>query len=498
MPVGLSVSDVVNVSINLQPIATPARNFGALCVIGDADVIDVGSRLRQYTSLDGVAGDFGTTAPEYLAANLFFSQNPQPAVLYVGRWASGTTAGELLGGFIGTTEQATLLTTLQAIANGGFSISVDGTPHTLTGLNFTGISNLNGAATVLDTAMTAYADVVWNATIGSFIVTSHTSGPSSSVTVATNPGSGAPLATDFHFTTATGARAVAGADAETPVEAVQALAPLNADVYGLMFAAAATITDDDYLAVAAYVEGATPTHILGITTQEPAAVDGASSSDLGARLSAARYARTFWQFSSSSAYAVASMFGRAFTTDFNANNSMITLKFKQEPGVTAESLSETQAAVLDAKHGNVFVNYMNNTAIIQQGVMADGAFFDERQGSDWLQFAVQSDLYNLLYTSPTKVPQTDSGVHQLLATVEATMDRAVHNGFVAPGVWTSGFEFGLLKQGMALTRGYYCYAAPLVTQAQSDREARKAPVIQVAVKLAGAVHSAAVVINVNR
>jgi len=42
------------------------------------------------------------------------------------------------------------------------------------------------------------------------------------------------------------------------------------------------------------------------------------------------------------------------------------------------------------------------------------------------------------------------------------------------------------------------YAAPVESQSQADREARKAPVIQIAVKLAGAVHFVDVIVNVNR
>jgi hypothetical protein len=498
MPIGLSVSDVVQVSINLQPIAAPTRNFGALCIIGDSSVIDIASRIRQYTTLDGVAADFGTTAPEYLAADLFFSQSPQPSILYIGRWARTATAGQLNGAVLNSAQQAALLTTLQGITTGGMTISVDGTPHVLTNLNFSGILNLNGAATIINTALPS-ATTVWDGTLGRFEVTSHTSGGTSSVSYATDPGTGAPLATDLALTQTSGASApIAGVPSETPVAAVQAISPLNADIYGIMFAAATPPTDVQRQAVAAYIEGASPTHIYGITVQDPLAIDPTSTTDLGYLLKAANYSRTFWQYSSSSPYAVASMFGRAFTTDFSANNSVITLKFKQEPGVTAESLTETQAAAIDAKNGNVFVNYMNDRAIIQQAKMASGIFFDERQGTDWLQNQVQTDIFNLLFTSPTKIPQTDPGMHQLATTAEQSMDRAVNNGLVAPGIWTSSLEFGLLKQNQALAKGYYVFMPPVATQSQSDREARKATTMQIAAKLAGAVHDANVVINVNR
>jgi predicted transcriptional regulator len=78
------------------------------------------------------------------------------------------------------------------------------------------------------------------------------------------------------------------------------------------------------------------------------------------------------------------------------------------------------------------------------------------------------------------------------------MDAAVNNGLVAPGVWNSTLQFGLLKAFQTLPKGYYVFAPPVASQSQADREARKAPTIQCAIKLAGAVHSANVAINVNR
>ncbi|WP_201510471.1 DUF3383 family protein, partial [Escherichia coli] len=177
--------------------------------------------------------------------------------------------------------------------------------------------------------------------------------------------------------------------------------------------------------------------------------------------------------------AALSAFGRAFTVNFNGSNTTITLKFKQEPGITYETLTTNQAAALDAKNCNVFVYYQNDTAILQQGVMSSGDFFDERHGLDWLQNYVQTNLYNLLYTSITKVPQTDAGVTRLLSNVEQSMDQSVTNGLVAAGVWNGG-PIGQLDSGDTLTKGYYVYAQPISEQAQADREARKAPVIQVA------------------
>ncbi|EFS2711462.1 DUF3383 domain-containing protein [Salmonella enterica] len=267
--------------------------------------------------------------------------------------------------------------------------------------------------------------------------------------------------------------------------------------YGLGIADKEDIADDDWLKVAAAVEASGVSRILAITTSDPATMDATSTTDLAYKLKAAKYGRTFVQYSSSSKYAALSAFGRAFTVNFNGSNTTITLKFKQEPGITYETLTTDQAAALDARNCNVFVYYQNDTAILQQGVMSSGDFFDERHGLDWLQNYVQTNLYNLLYTSTTKIPQTDAGVTRLLSNVEQSMDQSVTNGLVAAGVWNGG-PIGQLDSGDTLTKGYYVYAQPLSEQAQADREARKAPVIQVACKLAGAVHFADVQINVVR
>lgn len=237
--------------------------------------------------------------------------------------------------------------------------------------------------------------------------------------------------------------------------------------------------------------------MFAVTSSDSGIIDSATTSDVASALKAAGYSRTFVQYSTKSKYAALSAFGRAFTVNFTGNNTTITLKFKTEPGVTYETLTSSQAAAVDAKNANVYVYYANDTAILQQGVMSNGDFFDERHGLDWLQNYVQTNLFNLLYTSTSKIPQTEAGITRLLTNVEMSLDQAVSNGLVAPGVWNGG-DIGQITAGDTLTKGYYVYAQPLSSQAQSDREKRRAPLIQAAIKLAGAVHYADVQINVVR
>ena len=283
---------------------------------------------------------------------------------------------------------------------------------------------------------------------------------------------------------------------ETLAQAISAVLQFT-NWYGLGIADEDELTPAEITATAAAIQASSLSRVFAVTSSDSGIIDSATTSDVASTLKAAGYSRTFVQYSTKSKYAALSAFGRAFTVNFTGNNTTITLKFKTEPGVTYETLTSAQAAAVDAKNANVYVYYANDTAILQQGVMSNGDFFDERHGLDWLQNYVQTNLFNLLYTSTSKIPQTEAGITRLLTNVEMSLDQAVSNGLVAPGVWNGG-DIGQITAGDTLTKGYYVYAQPLSSQAQSDREKRRAPLIQAAIKLAGAVHYADVQINVVR
>lgn len=497
---GLPVSRLVNVDVILTAQAARFANFNTLLILGDSDVIDVVTRIQEYGSIAEVAESFGTTAPEYLAALLWFSQSPQPDNLFIGRWARTASAGQLFGGPLPLSSQA--ITTWTAISNGGLDITVDGGAlQQLTGLDFSAETNLNGVASVIEAGLTG-ATCVYDALNKRFVITSDTTGASSEVSFAAAPtGAGSP--TDISSiaalrSTSSGAYQADGIVAETPVACVELFDnAYSSQFYGLSFAASTMPTNDQLVAVAAYIEAASPPHFFGCTTQEGGALVASSTTDLAYLMAALQYRKTTVQYSSYNPYAIVSALGRILTTNWAANNSTITVMYKQEPGVQAENLTSSQASVLQEKNCNVFVQYNNDTTIIQYGTVASGDFIDTIIGCDWLADQIQTDVYNLLYTTPTKIPQTDAGNQLLGTTIEAACIAGVNNGFLAPGQWNSA-GFGQIKQGDFLSKGYYIYVPPISSQAQADREARKSVPIQVAAKLAGAVQTVDVIVNVNR
>jgi hypothetical protein len=491
----LSVNDLVSAQVLLAPTAAPTLNFGTLLILGASPVIDVAQRFRAYSGLAAITADFGSTAPEALAATAFYSQSPQPSTCMVGRWAQAASSGVLHGGALSPTQQT--LANFTVITSGGVTFTIDGTPVNLAALSFAAVTNLNGVAAIIATALGVHGTCTWNAIYNRFEFTSSTTGATSSVSFGSAPGTGTDISALIGSTAAAGATAVAGIVSETFAQAVTTLANASNAWYGVTPAATAMPSDADLLNTAAFIEGLNPRRFFVPTTQEANAAVSTSTTDLAAMLQAANYTHTAAQYSSQSPYAAASLFARQATVNFSAQNSTITLMYKQEPGVTAELLNETQAAALKAKNCNVFATYANATAIVQWGTVASGQYIDTIVGCDWLQNALQTALFNALYTSTTKIPQTDAGVNQLVAAAEVVLSQALGNGLIAPGVWL-GPALGVIVSGQTLTKGYYIFAPPVASQTLAQLGARQAPTIQCAIKLGGAIHTASLLISVSQ
>ncbi|MBU9316540.1 DUF3383 domain-containing protein [Burkholderia multivorans] len=488
---GLPVSRLINVTINLAALAAQGADMNTGLILGPSAVIDTNERARTYEGIGEVTADFGTNTPEYFAAALYFNQVPQPQQLMIGRWAKTATSGSLRGGVLSAAQQDIAL--WEAVTTGAFSITIDGAAKTVSGLDFSAQTNLNGVASVINAKLTG-ATIAW--TGSQFVVTSNTTGTNSKVGYATAPGSGTDISAMLGLTSNLAGVPADGIAPEQPVDA----AALFFDRFSNKFLgfdfADASITDDQHIAVATLTE-ADQRHIYGITSQNPQVLDSTVSTDIASKLKALNLKYTIVQYSSSTPYAVSSLLGRLLTVNFDGNNTTITLMFKQEPSVAAEQLTSTQANALQAKNCNVFVNYSNDTSIIQYGVTPSGLFADSVYNAIWFRNRIETDVYNLLYQSPTKIPQTDSGNALIAATISAACEAAVNNGYLAPGVWNSS-GFGALNQGDTLAKGYYVYAPPIATQSQADREARKSVTFQVAAKEAGAIHSVDILVNVNR
>lgn len=190
---------------------------------------------------------------------------------------------------------------------------------------------------------------------------------------------------------------------------------------------------------------------------------------------------------------------RGMSTDFSGSNTTSTQEFKVLPGILPDP-TVSLALYLAAQSSGVDVYALTAAAYLPM-IRTSGAngWFDDVYNLIWFKGALQVAAFNALATSSTKIPQTEDGMTAFKRPLRDVCAQAVINGFVAPGLWTSPDRFGDPTIFMnEITRfGYTVYSIPVILQSPADRIARKAPLTQIAIKFAGAIQSASILVNIN-
>jgi hypothetical protein len=194
---------------------------------------------------------------------------------------------------------------------------------------------------------------------------------------------------------------------------------------------------------------------------------------------------------------MASYASRALSTDFSGSDTTQNIHLKDLVGVLPDP-AMTQTILTKCLTAGV------DTYISIQGVskvMASGAnkFFDQVYNLQWFAGALQIAAFNVLAQTSTKIPQTESGMDAYKSAIRQVCKQAVNNQYAAPGVWTDPTTFGVQADFLdnISQKGYYIYSIPVSQQLAADRAARKAPLVQVALKEAGAIDTGNILVSVN-
>jgi hypothetical protein len=93
MPDTQPLNSIVDVVVEVSPMAAPRPSFNQGLVIGPSTVIPEAERVRKYSSTSEMLSDgFTTASAEYKAVEQYFSQKPAPRSVWVGRKGVGQTA----------------------------------------------------------------------------------------------------------------------------------------------------------------------------------------------------------------------------------------------------------------------------------------------------------------------------------------------------------------------------------------------------------------------
>jgi len=489
----LALSNIINVTVTPTPSGISERNVNSLALFTTSQFSSGNDVFREYLTASSVSNDFGSSSTPAKMAGAIFAQTPNiltgtGRLLVIPLLQSATSA---TSGKFETPDISSNISNFTSVADGEFEITIDGgTPFDVTSLDFSNVEDVADIAKIINRAVT---DVTVTEDSGKVVFTSDKVGASTSVSIAAvSGGSGTDITAATLLDTSSGT-STSGADSsgETILEAITrvqdevaftgVLTDLNLEDSAIETAANGIQSQDRLF----FHHVSSTTDIDGIGTTV------ANASNRQTRLllytDNQEEANLF-----KSAYA-----GRALSVNFNGTDTSQTMQLKQlatitpDSGITQTDYTQTEDAGLDT-----YVSFRGRASVNSTG---GNDYFDNIYNDLALKFALETAGFNALAQTNTKVPQTEEGLSLLKAAYTEVMERFVRVGAFAPGSWTSTETFGdpaIFKQNIS-QYGFYVYSIPIAQQSAADRAARKAPLVQIAAKRAGAIHTSDVIVVVN-
>lgn len=490
----LPITNVINITIENTPtgLAIPNVNNLLLLTTETPDNLEV---FGNYVSASQVAANYGTSSVTAAMANAIFSQTPNPlsgdGQLIIAPFLPSNPAVAATNGDFVTADISSNLTALKAVSNGDLKVTLNGgTAVNLTNLNFTTAASLVDIAAVIQAKL---IDCVVTASSTEITITSNKVGSTSSVALASYAGGGTDLTGAGLLNTSAGtATAGANSSGETIAAAITRILPLA------FFAGVITnlnIEDAVIESTAAAVQAqdmlflhhcASSTDIAGVITTVQQATE--QKTRLLPYITGGQSVANLYK----SAYA-----GRLFSEDFTGSNTSFTMHMKQLATIVPDAgITQTLLNACETAGGDPYVSIQGYPMVFSTGA---NDYADNQYSNLALKFALEVAGFNYLAGTNTKVPQTEPGMNGLKAAYIAILNQFVNCGEIAPNSWGSSETFGDPQTFLnnILQTGYYVYSLPVAQQSEAARTARQAPLVQIAVKRAGAIQSSNVIVIVN-
>ena len=189
----------------------------------------------------------------------------------------------------------------------------------------------------------------------------------------------------------------------------------------------------------------------------------------------------------------------ASSTNYSGTDTCLTMNLKELTGVDPDkNLNQTYYNSAKTNGCDIYGSTCGLSAVYSFGA---NEYTDVVTGELWLKKALEVAGFNYLRKTNTKTPQTESGITGLKNAYIQVLQQGVRNGLIGVGNrWNDSIPFGNGEtfQDNIEKLGYYVYSIPIAEQSQTERENREAPLIQIAVKLSGAIHSSNVIVNIQQ
>jgi len=468
----LSISNIINVQVSATPSGLGEFNTGNLAIFShDAYGEDFGSDpYKIYLTASEVAADFGSDAITTKMANAVFAQSPN--ILS----ANGYLAVIPL-------NPATVKITFSAAPDAGKVVLYYGTDTS----KVSGDIAYDADAAAVQTALREIPALDKATVTGDF-----TDG-----FIVTNPGDMTPsLAISENTLTADSAAVTltfTAGSIETIADAITRTKPLLQYV-GIL--ATHILDQTELLAAAATIQ---PEYKIGyFPGTDPADIEVGGKLDL---LRSGSYNRTrglYYGLSEEGALVFAAAYAsRGQCVNFSGSNTTLTMNLKDLATVAVDTtMTQTLKNKAEAAGADVYCSIEGLSKVLSFGA---NKYFDQVHNLIWFAKKIEIDAFNYLAMSSNKIPQTEAGADGFDNVCRKVCAQAIINGYGAPGTWTIADTFGNPEDFLKNIeeQGYYVWHSPLANQSAAERAGRKLPLCQIALKEAGAVHGASILIYVN-
>lgn len=461
----LNITNVINISVSQSQTGIGAYNTSNLAIFSREPSAQSSFGVlgyKIYLDPTDVGTDFGTSSETYKMALGVFSQ--QPNILAGGGYLTVVP-------FLLTTQTYSFASTP---SSGAYTLSYNG--------NATGSINYNDSAATIQTALRLLtglsAVTVTGSYTTSFVIV---------MTGVTNPMS---LLVASNTTTV----AITIGSSETLDAAITRTSGL-VQYFGVM--AAEIETQAHMLSAAAVIQ--TLNKIAFFVSATAADVAPGGTLDLLRTGGLTQSRGLYYGGTTDPLIMMASYAGRALSTNFDGSNTTQTMHLKDLSGVQPDvsTMNQTLLNQCIAAGADVYISIQGVSKVFTSGA---NSFFDDVYNLRWFVGALEVAGFNFLAETSTKIPQTENAMTAFKNAYRQVCEQAVTNQFSAPGSWTNPVTFGNQSDLIAnvAQRGYYIYSSPVSQQSPAVRATRAAPLVQIAVKYAGAMHSGSVIVNVNQ
>ena len=488
------LSYTINVSVSTAPSGLGEYNTNTICLFTNEQPLSTEPYIWAVNAQDAI-NEYGTNSLTAKMAQALFTPVPNlrtgnGQVLIFPYTATNATAGSTTT--IAITD--TIITALKLISTGDLTVTIDGTDYTCSGMNFTKISTVADIVSILKNQYLDCDIEVVNTNKIKF--TSRTYGIASAVALkATTAGSGTDLYGSSYFdganqVTATGTAQTGAALADALAQAEEigyfggVLTTQIMDNSGVE-AAATAIQAKDHI----YFEGIQSLKNIGV---------------LGAAIKAAGFKKTRLLAKTDEGadvckIAVATYATIAQSTNYSGADTALTMNLKELTGVKPDgNINSTYYNLAKTNGVDIYATTEGLSCVYS---FDNGYYTDDATNLLWLKKALEVSGFNYLRKTNTKIPQTEAGMVGLKNAYETRCVQGVRNGVIGTGLkWNDSIPFGDPEdfQRNIQEKGYYIYSLPIAEQSQAEREERIAPVVQIAIKLSGAIHSSNVIVQVQR